>query len=221
MIATLETNYAQLEETRKAEEQARMDAVEREEETLYLLGRVSEFRDAETGEHLKRIGELSARFARLLGWSEREQERIRKSAPLHDVGKVGIPDALLLKPGKLDPDEYEQMKRHAAEGYELLRTTHSEYLIEGARIARTHHEKWDGTGYPEGLAGEDIPLCGRIVGLLDVFDALTSSRPYKEPWPPERALQVILEQRGKHFDPHLVDLFESHFAEFRAIAENH
>lgn len=219
MIRTLEQNYAQLESTRNAEEQARKDAVDREEEALYLLGRASEFRDAETGEHLWRIGRLAALFSRLLSQGEREQELMRKSAPLHDVGKIGIPDALLLKPGKLEPEEFEQMKRHALEGYELLRSARSEYLIEGARIARTHHEKWDGSGYPDGLAEEEIPLSGRIVGLVDVFDALTSARPYKDPWPPERALKLIVEERGKHFDPHLVDIFEKHFAEFRAVIE--
>ena len=219
MIATLQSNYEQLQKTSRAEEEARKTALQREAETLLLLGRISDFRDEETGEHLRRIGTLSQLFARLLGYDETQQELIRYSSPLHDIGKIGIPDAILLKPGKLDAEEYRSIQQHTVLGYELLKDTDSIYLMEGARIAFTHHEKWDGSGYPRGLSGEDIPIFGRIVGLVDVFDALTSDRPYKRAWSYEETLDFIRDQRGAHFDPQLVDLFESHFNEFQALFE--
>jgi HAMP domain-containing protein len=220
MVSTLEANYKKLEAMSEAEKQARRTAVEREETTLDILARVSEFRDEETGQHLKRIGTLSALFFRLLGQSAEQQELILHSAPLHDIGKIGIPDSILLKKSRLSPDEIELVKRHSLLGNDLLRNARSIYLIEGAKIALTHHEKWDGTGYPAGLAGEEIPLSGRIVSIVDVFDALTSVRPYKEAWSIERALEYIAGQRGKHFDPHLVDLFLENFSDFRRCLSN-
>lgn len=219
MVSTLQLNYEQLQMTHQAEETARKTAVAREEETLYLLGRVSDFRDEDTGEHLKRIGELSALFTKLLGLSQEQQELIFQSAPLHDIGKVGISDSILLKPDKLTAEEFKKMKQHTILGYQLLKEADSKYLIEGARIALTHHEKWDGSGYPHGLRGEDIPLSGRIVSIVDVFDALTSERPYKAAWSYEKALEFIIDQRGGHFDPTLVDLFEENFAQFLAIVD--
>lgn len=217
MVAALEQNYEKLKKTHKAEQLARRTAVSREEEALYLLGRVSDFRDEETGEHLKRIGELSALFAKLLGLSREQQDLIYRSSPLHDIGKVGISDAILLKPGKLTPEEFEKMKQHTVLGYQLLKDAESKYLVEGARIALTHHEKWDGSGYPEGLSGEDIPLAGRIVSIVDVFDALTSQRPYKDAWSFDETLKFIVGERGKHFDPTLTDLFEANSDKFLAI----
>ncbi|WP_319558929.1 HD domain-containing phosphohydrolase [Marispirochaeta sp.] len=216
MISTLQESYMNLQNARDSEKEARKTAVERELETLYLLGRVSDFRDEETGEHLRRIGTISALFSRLLGQSEREQELILNSAPLHDIGKIGIPDAILLKPARLTTEEFDQIKLHTVFGYNILKDAESEYLSLGAQIALTHHEKWNGSGYPNGLAGDDIPLAGRIVALVDVFDALISSRPYKKAWSPEEAFKLILEQRGEHFDPGLVDLFEKNFSGFRA-----
>jgi response regulator RpfG family c-di-GMP phosphodiesterase len=216
MISTVQKSYMDLQHARDAEEASRKTAVQRELETLNLLGRVSDFRDEDTGEHLRRIGSFSALFSRLLGQSQREQDFIFYSAPLHDIGKIGIPDSILLKPGRLSDEEFEQIKLHTVFGYNILKDAESEYLSLGARIALTHHEKWDGSGYPEGLAGEDIPLSGRIVALVDVFDALISERPYKKAWTPEEAFALILEQREKHFDPQLVDIFEKNFSIFRA-----
>ena len=217
LITTLQKNYQQLRLSGKAEEEARRTAVEREKETLFILGRVSDFRDEDTGGHLRRIGSLSELFCRLLGHTPQEQELIRQCSPLHDIGKIGIPDAILLKPGKLTAEEFDQIKQHTVLGYQILKDSTSPYLMEGAVIALTHHEKWDGSGYPRGLAGENIPINGRIVSIVDVFDALTSERPYKEAWSREKALALICEQRGKQFDPRLVDVFETNFSQFAAL----
>ena len=214
MISSLQASHEQLEATSEAEVRARQLAVAREEETLYLLGRVTDYRDSETGAHLRRIGDLSALMARLIGQTDDEQYLIRNSSPLHDIGKLGIPDAVLLKAGKLDIKEFEIMKHHTWIGYDLLKDARSVYLVEGARIALSHHEKWDGSGYPAGTKGEEIPLSGRIVGIVDVFDALISTRPYKEAWSFERTREYIAGQRGRHFDPHLVDVFLENFAAF-------
>ncbi len=215
MISTLQSNYHELELTSQAEKRARQIAVEREAETLYLLARVSDFRDKETGSHLRRIGELSAMLSRLIGQDEDRQTLIRNGAPLHDIGKLGIPDSILLKPGALTKAEFLQMQRHTLIGHDLLKDARSVFLIEGARIALSHHEKWDGTGYPKGIRGDQIPLSGRIVGLVDVFDALTSDRPYKKAWDFDRVHSYILEGRARHFDPDLVDVFITNFDSFR------
>ncbi len=215
MVANLQTNYRRLEETSQAEKQARQLAVERETETLFLLGRVSDYRDTETGAHLRRIGSLSALLARLLGMDEEQQKLILNSAPLHDIGKLGVPESILLKPGALSAEEFEKMKRHTVFGHELLKEARSIYLTEGANIALNHHERWDGMGYPAGLKGEEIPLSGRIVGIVDVLDALTSVRPYKEAWSFERVHDYIADQRGRHFDPLLVDVVLEHFPAFQ------
>ncbi len=215
MISNLQANYSKLEETSQAEARARQLAVEREAETLFLLGRVSDFRDTETGAHLRRIGSLSILLTTLLGLDEEKQKLIGNSAPLHDIGKLGVPESILLKPGALSAEESEKMKRHTIFGHELLRDARSIYLVEGAEIALTHHEKWDGTGYPAGLKGEEIPLFGRIVSIVDVFDALTSARPYKEAWSFERVRDYVADQRGKHFDPRLADLVLDNFSAFQ------
>jgi len=215
MVSTLKANHQQLETAIEAERQARQTVAERERETLDLLGRVSDFRDEETGAHLRRIGELSALLSRLLGQTEEQQNLMRYSAPLHDIGKVGIPDDILQKQGKFTSEDFARMTRHTLLGHDLLAAARSEFLVVAAEIALTHHEKWDGSGYPKGLAGEQIPLSGRIVSVVDVFDALTSQRRYKEAWSPERALSYILEQSGKRFDPALVEVFQRNFAAFQ------
>lgn len=182
--------------------------IQRQEKELILrISRAAEFRDPETGAHIQRMAHYSALIAGALGLSPREQQLILDAAPMHDVGKIGIPDYILLKPGKLTPEEFEIMKNHSRLGHELLAESGSEIVRAGAQIALAHHEKFDGTGYPDGLRGEDIPLLGRIVAVADVFDALTSERPYKRAWPLEEAKEFLVKGRGAHFDPGCVDAF--------------
>ena len=171
------------------------------------MSRAAEFRDPETGAHIQRMANYSSLIARQFGLPEAELKLILHAAPMHDVGKIAIRDDILLKPGKLTDEEFELMKRHALFGYELLKDSGSEVLQAGAEIARTHHEKYDGSGYPAGLKGRDIPLFGRIVAVADVFDALASERPYKKTWPLEEALQYLENGRSKHFDPLCVEAF--------------
>jgi putative two-component system response regulator len=176
-------------------------------EILDRLALAAEYRDDDTQEHAWRIGRVSALLAPQLGCLDREVELIRRAAPLHDVGKIGIPDAILLKPGPLSAGEFERIKTHTTIGAEILSGSRSSLLHLAERIALTHHERWDGTGYPHGLAGEAIPLAGRIVAVADVFDALTHARPYKEAWPVEKAVAEIVGQAGRQFDPRVVDAF--------------
>jgi cyclic di-GMP phosphodiesterase len=178
-------------------------------EIIRRLGHAAEYRDEETGNHILRMSKMCALLAEKAGWSEQQCELILHASPMHDIGKIGIPDAILLKPGKLDPEEWQTMKTHAEIGARLLEGNDSDLLVMAREIAMCHHEKWDGSGYPNGLAGTDIPAAGRIAALADVFDALTSVRPYKKAWPLEEAVQLIRDNRGRHFDPELVDLFLS------------
>ena len=184
------------------------------------LGRASEYRDNETGKHILRVSQIATLIAKYLGWSETECEILLHATPMHDVGKIGIPDHVLLKPGKLDPQEWELMKAHTTIGAHILDGADSEPLLLAREIALSHHEKWDGSGYPSGLSGKDIHLGGRIVALADVFDALTSERPYKKAWTVEAAIDLIRENRGQHFDPELVDIFEKLLPEIIAIRES-
>ncbi len=177
-------------------------------EMLELLGRASEYRDDQTGEHTKRVGRLSAAIAEGLGLTPGEIEMIRLAAPLHDIGKIAIPDHILLKPGRFEPEEMERMKQHSALGAGILEGSSFEVLKLAETIARSHHEKWDGTGYPRGLRGKDIPLAARIVALADFYDALTHERPYKRAWTLQETMDEIERQRGKHFDPQVVDAFK-------------
>lgn len=186
--------------------------LERERETLYRISRAAEFRDPETGAHIQRMALYSQLIAKSLGLSAKDQQLILDAAPLHDVGKIATPDAILLKPGKLSPDEFEIMKGHARAGFELLDHSASPVVQAGAEIALSHHEKYDGSGYPQGLAGQNIPLMGRIVAVADVFDALTSERPYKQAWSLERAVEQLKAGSGSHFDPHCVLAFLENWA---------
>src|SRR5689334_8482630 len=188
-------------------EDATREVREREKETLLRLARAGEFRDEETGYHLIRMSRYSRLIANALGLEHEEAETIELAAPLHDIGKIGIPDQILLKPAKLDSTEWEVMRRHPVIGHEILKGSASKYVRMGALIALGHHERFDGTGYPNGLEGDHIPLCARIVAVADVYDALTSVRPYKKAWKPADALDYIRAQRGKHFDPRLADAF--------------
>ncbi|CAH1215692.1 Cyclic di-GMP phosphodiesterase response regulator RpfG [Paenibacillus allorhizoplanae] len=176
-------------------------------EILQLLGRTSEFRDDQTGQHTQRVGQMAKEIASSLGLSDHEASLIERATPLHDLGKLGIPDDILLKPGRFSPEEFEQMKTHTTIGASILQGSQFPDLQLAHTIALTHHEKWDGTGYPNGLRGEAIPLAGRIVALADFYDALTHERPYKRAWSTEEALTEIQKQRGLHFDPQVVDAF--------------
>ena len=171
------------------------------------LGRAAEYRDNETGLHIIRMSKMAAMIGKAAGMSDEDCELLLNAAPMHDIGKIGIPDTILLKPGKFEPDEWEIMKTHAQIGADILSGDDSPLLNMASEIALTHHEKWDGSGYPNGLKGEDIPLVGRITALADVFDALTSERPYKKAWPVEEAVALIKSESGKHFDPALVEHF--------------
>ena len=197
------------ERTREVEE-TRMEVVRR-------LSVAAEYKDNETGLHVARMSKVAKLLALAIGMSEDDAELLHIAAPMHDIGKIGISDAILLKPGKLTDDEREVMKNHAMIGAEIL-GEHEWPLMQMARtVALTHHEKWDGTGYPMGLKGEDIPLVGRICAIADVFDALTSNRPYKEGWPIKDAVKFITDQSGQHFDPALVEKFVENLDEIEYI----
>lgn len=189
------------EEVLKATEEIRR----REQETILRLSRAAEFRDPETGDHLQRMAHYSWMIAVRLGLPPEQQQLILEAAPMHDVGKVGIPDHILLKPGKLDEAEFGIMKQHPVIGHQILADSGSPLLQMAAAIALSHHEKYDGSGYPLGLKGDAIPLVGRIVAVADVFDALSSARPYKPAWDLDRTQNFLREQRGRHFDPACVD----------------
>ncbi len=179
----------------------------RERETIIRLARAAEFRDPDTGAHIQRMANYSRLIAANLGWDEERQEMMLQAAPMHDVGKLGTPDGILLKTGRLIPEEFEVMKEHAAIGWEILKDSSSPILQMAAEIALSHHERFDGSGYPHGLSGEAISLAGRIVAVADVFDALTSERPYKKPWAIPCAVDYLEQGRGSHFDPRCVDAF--------------
>jgi len=200
-------------------ERATATILERERDTIFRLSRAAEYRDPETGAHVMRMAHYSRLIAARLGQPQEQQDLLLQAAPMHDIGKVGTPDHILLKPGRLTPEEMRVMRQHASIGYEILRDSTSPFLQLAATVALTHHEKFDGTGYPRGLAGEDIPLAGRIVAVADVFDALTSVRPYKPAWPLERALDFLRAQRASHFDPACVDAFLTDLPELTAIGQ--
>ena len=177
-------------------------------EVIRRLASAGEFRDNETGQHVTRMAQFTHHLALAAGLAPRDAAMIRDAAPLHDIGKIGIPDKILLKPGRLDRDEWEVMKRHSAIGGAILAGSGFALLDLARTIALTHHEQWDGSGYPYGLKGEDIPIAGRLTAVADVFDALTSERPYKPVWPVQQALDFLKDRAGQHFDPQLIAWFE-------------
>ncbi|MDF1523798.1 MAG: response regulator, partial [Trueperaceae bacterium] len=181
-------------------EAARLDVLDR-------LAAAAEYRDYATGRHTQRVGLLAALLARQLGLPRAEVELIRRAAPLHDVGKIGVPDHILLKPGKLTDEEYDLMRDHVDVGVRLLANGRSQLIALAQQIAETHHERWDGSGYPHGLRGEAIPQVGLLVAVADVFDTLAHERPYKRAWPVDEAIAEIVRQRGRWFAPHVVDAF--------------
>lgn len=191
---------AELIETQNELHDSRLQVVRR-------LGRASEYRDNETGLHIIRMSEFAACIGKSIGMDQYVCDLLLNASPMHDIGKIGIPDGILLKKGKLDADEWEIMKTHAQMGADILADPDSDLLIMAAEIALSHHEKWDGSGYPNGLQGEEIPISGRITAIADVFDALTSERPYKKAWPVDDAVDLIKKESGHHFDPMLVEHF--------------
>lgn len=190
-------------------------------EMLSLLGEVGETRSEETGNHVRRVAKYSRLLGQFYGLNEEESKLIYSASPMHDIGKIGIPDRILLKPGKLETDEYTIMKTHAKVGYEILKHSKRPLLQAASVIAHEHHEKWDGSGYPRALSGENIHIYGRITALADVFDALSCERVYKSAWPIEKIIEFILSESGKHFDPTLVDLLMDNIDSFIAISREY
>ena len=190
-------------------------------EVIRRLGRAAEYRDDMTGFHIIRMSRYSQLLGLAAGMSETEAEVLLNASPMHDIGKIGIPDRVLLKPGKLDAEEWKIMQTHVDIGVEILSGSDSELMNMAAEVAQNHHEKWDGSGYPRALAGEKIPLTGRVVAIADVFDALTTERPYKKAWPIEEAVEFLQEQKSKHFEPRLVDLFIEILPDILAIREQY
>lgn len=203
-------------------QQARLvkELEDNQKDMIYILMEMMELTSDETGQHIKRVAESSRLLAHYIpSLSEDDELTIFYASPMHDIGKIAVPKEILHKPGRLTEEEFEIMKTHAESGRNFLRTSQRKLFKSASIIAYQHHEKWDGTGYPQALKGEDIHIYGRIVALVDVFDALTHKRKYKESWPLDTALTYIKEQSGKHFDPQLVEIFIEHIDEFVAIGE--
>ena len=217
----LQTRYLHLElqrQNERLEEKVLERTIELEAARLDILERLAlaaEYRDYTTGQHTGRVGILSALLAEKLGMSSEQIDLIRRAAPLHDVGKIGVPDGILLKPGSLTDTELDTMKEHVEVGAKLLAHGHSKLIQLAEEIAWTHHERWDGSGYPRGLKGDEIPLVGQIVAVADVFDTLINERPYKRAWPLERAIAEMKRQSGRWFSPLLIQKL------FQVLAENH
>ncbi|MBU0632083.1 PAS domain S-box protein [bacterium] len=192
-----------------------------QKEVIYKMGEVGESRSQETGQHVKRVAEYSRLLALLCGMDDKEADLLHMASPMHDIGKVGIPDSILKKPGKLDPDEWVIMQSHAEIGYKILNSSQRPILKAAAIVSYEHHEKWNGTGYPNKLEGESIHIYGRITAIADVFDALGSDRCYKKAWELERIIELFKEEKGKHFDPYLVELFLENLDKFLVIRDTY
>jgi PAS domain S-box-containing protein len=204
---------------RKEVEQLHEEIAETQREVIFRMGEIGETRSKETGNHVRRVAEYSKLLALYSGLSEDEAELIKQASPMHDIGKVGIPDAILNKPGKLDAEEWIIMQTHAQIGHDMLMDSSRPLLKAAAIVAYEHHEKYDGSGYPQGLSGENIHLYGRITAVADVFDALGSNRCYKKAWDDEKIFKLFKDEKGKHFDPKLIDIFFDNLDEFLAIRE--
>lgn len=189
-------------------------------DTIHRLAVATEYKDLDTGSHIVRMGQACAILAEAIGLGESEVDDIRYAAPMHDVGKIGIPDSILLKGGRLTPAEFEVMKTHTTIGAKILEDPKSSILACARQIAISHHENWNGKGYPNGLSKEEIPLVGRITKLVDVFDALLSARPYKRPYPVDVALKIVEKERERHFDPTLVDLLKNNLDDILALRDS-
>lgn len=191
------------------------------DDAIRMLGEAGEYKDSDTGQHIWRMAAYSAALAAAAGWSETDCRQLKLAAPMHDVGKIGIPDAILRKPGKLDASEWAVMQTHSTIGHSILSRSQAPILQLAATIAHCHHEKWNGAGYPRGLAGEAIPEAARIVAIADVFDALTMDRPYKEAWPVGRVIDTMTADAGTHFEPRLMSLFVDILPEILALREKY
>ena len=211
--------YDELQEKFAEVEALQKEIEDTQKEVVFTMGAIGESRSKETGNHVKRVADYTKLFALYYGLDEREAEMLKQASPMHDIGKVAIPDAVLNKPGRFDEAERIIMNTHAQIGFDMLCMSERELLKTAATVAYEHHEKWDGTGYPRGLAAEDIHLYGRITAIADVFDALGSDRCYKKAWNDEKIFGLLKEERGRHFDPKLVDIFFDHLDEFLAIRE--
>lgn len=208
--ARVKTHLSLYDQNRALEGKVRQRTAELNDTRLEIirrLGRAAEYKDNETGLHVIRMSHYSRLIALASGMSYIEADLLLNAAPMHDIGKIGIPDRVLLKPDKLNDDEWKIIRKHPAFGYEIIGEHKSELLEEARTVALTHHEKWNGTGYPSGIKEDEIPVSGRIVAIADVFDALTSKRPYKQPWPVEKTVDLMKEESGQHFDPKYVQAF--------------
>ncbi len=190
-------------------------------ELIYRFGEIGAARNKETGQHVKRVAEYSRLLAQKYGLSDEDSQLVFVASPMHDIGKVSIPDSVLLKPGKLDKEEFEIMKTHAEIGAKVLSGSKRKIIEASSIIAFQHHEKYNGKGYPRGLKGDQIHIFGRIVAIADVFDALGSDRPYKKAWELEKILELFHKERGEHFDPLLTDIFLNNFADFLDIRDQY
>ncbi len=193
---------------------------ETQREVVFTMGAIGESRSKETGNHVKRVAQYSKLLALYYGLDENEAEMLKQASPMHDIGKVAIPDAVLNKPGRFDEEERRVMDTHAALGYEMLKHSNRPLLKCAAIVAYEHHEKWNGKGYPKKLKGEDIHIYGRITALADVFDALGSDRCYKKAWNDEKIFKLFREEKGEHFDPNLIDIFFDHLTEFLEVRDS-
>lgn len=196
------------------------EIIDTQKEVIYTLGEIVETRSKETAHHVKRVSEICYLLAGKCGIDEKTAEMLKLASPMHDIGKIGVPEAILHKPGKLTDKEFEIIKAHAETGYEILKKSKRQIMKTASIVARQHHEKWDGTGYPQGLSGENIHIYGRIAAIADVFDALTHARCYKTPWSIPEVVEFFKKEQGRHFDPYLTDLFLSDIDSFVEINKN-
>lgn len=206
----LNQTYQELKQAHLEMEQGYLD-------TIHRLSLAAEYKDEDTGDHIVRMSRYCSKFADVLDFTERQVRNMRYASPMHDIGKIGIPDHILLKKGRLTKEEFNVIKSHTIIGAKILSRSRAEILQVAEQIALSHHEQWDGRGYPLGLAGEAIPIEARIVAFTDTFDALTSRRPYKEPYPMDTVLEILKRERGAHFDPEMVDVFFENLEYFLQI----
>ncbi len=211
--------YDELQKKLEEVEQLHKEIADTQKEVIFAMGSIGESRSKETGNHVKRVAEYSKLFALKYGMSADEAELLKQASPMHDIGKVAIPDAVLHKHGRLSDEERELMNTHAKLGYDMLCHSERSILKAAAIVAYEHHERWDGKGYPRGLRGDDIHIYGRITSIADVFDALGSDRCYKKAWEDEKIFSLFKEEKGKQFDPELVDIFFENLEQFLEIRE--